>query len=217
MIEFVRKYKALLLFLLVVVVLFCLHKCRSSETVVNVDDIEYTDEDMVYHKYYYEDDFKTLKEENKALYDSLKQYKDQITYLIKFKDKKDYSTGIVSVNDDTTSVGTSNTFEYVNEPNDTMRYKLRINAEKEPNWYSLDITTNTEYTIVNKSYDNGFNQTTIEGGGEISDVTVFKKKEKTKFIDRFVIGPSVGVGYDPISNRLTPMIGISVTFDLRKK
>lgn len=180
-----------------------------------IEHIEYVDTSGNYHKMFYEAEFNELKKENKALYDSLKKYKNQVTYLIQFNDKKEYTTGQVDICEDTTN--TSTTFEYTNEPNDTMRYNLKINADKEPYWYSLDITTNTEYTIVNKRYDDGLNHTIIEGGGEISDVTVYKKKEYTKFIDRFSFGPSIGVGYDPVNKRITPMIGVGVTFDLRKK
>lgn len=204
------------LLILVVWTLFAICLYMEYHTINGkVEEIEYTDTNGAYHKLFYETEFNSLKKENKALYDSLKQYKEQITYLIQFKDKREYSTGHVDIHEDTTNAST--TFEYVNEPNDTMRYKLKINADKEPYWYSLDITTNTEYTIVNKTYDDGLNHTTVEGGGEISDITIFKKKEKTKFMDRFSFGPMVGVGYDPVNKNISPMIGIGITFDLRKK
>lgn len=203
-----------LLPIVAVVILYSLYRCKSAD-VPKVEKIEYVDSVGTYHELYYEDDFESLKKENKALYDSLKKYKDEITYLIKFKVKNEYSTGVVHTGEEENDSVESQTFEYTNEPNDTMRYNLKINAEKQPNWYSIDITTNSEYTIVNKTYENGQNHATIEGDGEISDVTIFKKKEKRKFWDRFSIGPGVTAGYDPINNRMGLTVGVTASFDLK--
>lgn len=211
--KFINKNKAVLL-LFLVTLLYSLYKC-SNPNVITLERIEFVDSVGTYHQIYQEEDFKALKEENKALYDSLKECKDQITYLIQFKAKNEYSTGKVLINEESDTITESHTYEYTNEPNDTMKYNLKINSEKEPNWYSLDITTNNQYTIVNKTYDDGNNHITIDGSGDISDVTVFKKKEKRKFWDRFSYGPSVTVGYDPINNRIGTVVGVSVTFNLK--
>ena len=104
----------------------------------------------------------------------------------------------------------------MNEPNDTFQYKLKINSQMEPNWYSLDAKVKNKFTIVNKEEADGLNHITISDGGSvpsISDVTVFKKKEK--FIKRFSIGPSVTAGYDPINNKFGIMLGVGITY--RKK
>lgn len=214
--EFLKSNKALLLSLLVVAVLYGIYKCTNdSNTSVVKEKIEYVDDTGTYHKLYDENDFNKLKKENKALYDSLKKYKDEITYLIQFKVKNDYSTGKVIVNEELDSTIESHTYEYTNEPNDTMRYNLKINSVSEPNWYSLDITTNAQYTIVNKTYDDGTNHITIDGDGEISDATIFKKKEKRKLWDRFSFGPGITVGYDPIRGNMGVVVGVSATFDLK--
>lgn len=217
-VPFLYKYVAPILIItsIMVLVLYLLLSSVRKDTITSVEKIEYVDTLGTYHKIYAEEDFKALKNENKALYDSLKKYKDQIDYLVKFKVKNDYSTGTVyTSSEDADTTVESHTFEYTNEPNDTMRYKLKINSEKEPNWYSLDITTNNEYTIINKSYDDGTNHITIDGNGEVSDVTVFKRKEKRGFWNRFSIGPGVTVGYDPINNRFGTTVGVSVSFDLK--
>lgn len=205
------KYCALtLLSILILGCVYSLGRCSQSKAEVT----EFTDTAGTYHQIYQEDDFKSLKSENKALYDSLKRYKDEISYLIRFRARNEYSTGKVVVSEDTANVET-HTYEYTNEPNDTMTYNLKINAEKEPNWYSIDITTNNQYTIVNKSYGDGNNHVTIDGDGEISDVIVYKKKDKRGFWNRFSFGPGITAGYDPVNNRFGVVAGVTVSFDLK--
>lgn len=189
------------------------------------EKIEYTDTTGTYHQVYYETKFKELKKKNRQLYDSLEASKGQIDYLVQFASNQHYNTGKVIIKKeyirDTVyqdSIKDAKTFEYTNvNPNDTMNYKLQINSEEEPNWYSLDIKTSTKYTIINKELENGQNHITIGDGGhtaDITDVTVFKKKKKT-FWDRFTVGPSVTGGYDVINKQWGIMVGGSVTIDLK--
>lgn len=193
-----------------------------------VSDIEYVDSMNNYNKLYYDGKFKELKKVNKELYDSLKDYKDMVSYLVQFKYEKQYSSGIVhtkpkgqNVIRDTVykeRVLEPRNFEYNSEPNDTFQYKLVINSEMEPNWYSISARIKEKFTIVNQSDDSGLNHITIggQGGGNVSDVTVFKKNEKKKFKDRFTVGPSLTTGYDLINKKWGIMAGASVTFDLTK-
>ena len=166
---------------------------------------------------------------NKELYDSLKEYKDQITVLIQFKHEKEYNTGKVtfkptikdSIVYDTIPITipqVAKTFEYTSEPNDTFQYKLNVNSFTEPNWYSLQAKVSNKFTIVNKQDSpDGPNHITIgnDNGGTISDVTVFKKKENRKFLNRFSFGPAVTAGYDVINKQWGIMAGASITFDLK--
>ena len=100
-----------------------------------------------------------------------------------------------------------------------MWYKLQISSIEEPSWYSINFKTTNKFTIVNKDNGDGLNHITISDSNksDINDVTVFKKKEKTKLIDRFAIGPSIGIGYDPVRKQISPIIGLSVTIDLKKR
>ena len=176
--------------------------------------VSFNDSTGVYNKLYYESEIAELKKENKELYDSLESSKEKIAFLVQFTASKKYSTGKVTLKEDTVVTADSKTFEYGNS-NDTLSYSLKINAEKEPNWYSLDIFTKDSYTVVDNAYEGGFNHLTINGGtSEISDVTVFKKSEKTSLIKRFVIGPTISFGYDLSNNRLSPIVGIGVTYNL---
>lgn len=209
------------LFLLTVCILIFTHY-EVYKTKRLVEEVEYYDSLTNYNKMYYEKSFNDLKKENKELYDSLKDYKDRITYLVQFTHEKSYNTGIVydkpTVSEEqyVTQNGDSTlnkTYEYMNEPNDTFQYKLKINSETEPNWYSLDAKVKNKFTIVNKEEADGLNHITISDGGSatsIGDVTVFKKKEK--FIKRFSVGPTVSAGYDPINNKFGVMIGVGITY-----
>ena len=94
---------------------------------------------------------------------------------------------------------------------------FNINSYTEPNWYSLNVKTKNKFTIVNKEED-GINHITIGSSnkGNISNVTVFNKKEKRKFLSRFSVGPSVTAGYDIVNKQWGITAGASVTFDLTK-
>ena len=195
-----------------------------------VEEVEYIDSLNRYNKIYYESTFKSIMKENEELYDSLKHYKDQVDFLVQFSHEKDYNTGKVttkpiikdSIVYDTIPVTipqVAKTFEYLSEPNDTFQYKLNVNSFTEPNWYSIQAKVKNKFTIVNlQDAQDGANHLIIDGGsnGTISDVTVFKKKEKRKFIDRFSFGPAVTAGYDVVNKRWGVMAGTSVTFDLMK-
>lgn len=219
------------LFLVIIGTLyFSRTELKKSEKLV--EEIEYIDSTNTYNKIYYEKEISSLRKKNKELFDSLKKYKKEIDFLVQFKYKKSYETGVVHTKKNNSQSVTvtkeeqginpeekleAKTYEYLSEPNDTFEYKLRINSEKEPNWYSLSANVKDKFTIVNKSKDDSnINHITIgsQGSGEISDVTVFKKKEKKKLRDRISIGPGATAGYDPINKNWGVMVGIGVSYDL---
>lgn len=192
-----------------------------------IEEVEYYDSLNRYNKIYYSKEFSSLKKENKQLYDSLKQYKDKIDYIVQFYHEKEYNTGHVhtkpniidSVVYDTVPMiipQIAKTYEYITEPNDTFQYKLDVNSFTEPIWYSMNVKVKNKFTIVNKE-ENGMNHIVIdpENGGTITNPTVFKKDKKRTFVDRFAIGPSVTGGYDLVNKQWGIMIGVSATFDLK--
>ena len=193
-----------------------------------IDDIEYVDTTGTYHKQYYETKFNELKKKNKELYDSLKQYKDKIDYIVQFYHEKEYNTGQVhtkpkiidSIVYDTVPITISKiakTYEYTNELNDTFQYKLNVNSFTEPNWYSINAKVKNKFTIVNKDEGNGVNHITIgsENGGTVTNTTIYKKENKNGFWNRFSIGPAVTAGYDVVNKQWGVMAGASITFDLK--
>ena len=227
--KFYEKYSSWIITLLIVIIvgLVAYFNYELQKKQKKIDEIEYTDTTGTYHKVYYEKKFKELKKENKALYDSLKQYKDKIDYIVQFYHEKEYNTGQVhtkpniidSVVYDTVPVTIpqiAKTYEYLSEPNDTFQYKLNVNSFTEPNWYSIQAKVKNKFTIVNKE-EGGANHITIkpENGGTITDPTVWKKKENRSLWNRFSFGPAVTAGYDPINKQWGVMVGASVTLDLK--
>lgn len=203
----------------IVSVYYYMHKKYvSTENIIN-EDIEYVDSLKAYNKFYSESNFNELKEKNKSLYDSLKKYKDRIDYLVQFSYEKTSTSGKVVItkkeNNDTTYAEPKD-FVYESEPNDTFEYKITINSVKEPNYYKIDAKFKDKFTIVNKFDENGNNHISIQGDdkGNVSDVTVYKKKKTTKFIDRFAIGPAITVGYDPFNKKMAAVCGVSLTFKI---
>ncbi|MBO5633118.1 MAG: hypothetical protein J5965_29010 [Aeriscardovia sp.] len=224
-----EKYSSWIIAFLIVLIIgvIAYFNYRLREEQKKMDEVEYTDTTGTYNKLYYEKKFKELKNENRELYDSLKHYKDKIDYIVQFYHEKEYNTGQVhtkpnvidSVVYDTIPVSVpqiAKTYEYLSEPNDTFQYKLNVNSFTEPNWYSIQAKVKNKFTIVNKE-EGGMNHITIEpgNGGTITDPTVWKKKEKRGFWNRFSFGPGVTAGYDPINKRFGVVVGASATFDLK--
>lgn len=213
-------YYLTIVFLLAALCLVLVMNNRIERRIENgMSEIEYLDSLDRYHKVFYDRKFNELRKENKQLYDSLKQYKDKVDFLLRFKYEKEYDTGIVEiVKTDTVYVSDEpRTFEYEGEPADTFSYKLRINSNTEPNWYSLSVRTKDEFTIVNKKTEgSSLNELTIEGGGgTISDVTAFSRKDNGKKLKDIVsVGPCVTAGYDVVNNKAGVMVGVGITIDL---
>lgn len=224
----IRKYWYIISVLTITCILIILaSKCDNNITKRDkiLTNVEYTDSNGTYHKIYQEKKFKDLKKENKTLYDSLKAYKEQISYLTQFKYQKTYNTGKVAnkpVREDVERVinkkDTIKVYEYKSQDNDSLSYTLKIGSVSRPEWYELKTTIKEKFTLVNKTASDGTNHLTIDTSnkGNITDVTTYKKKEKKSFWKRFKTGPSVSVGYDPIHKNMGMTIGVGVMFDLTK-
>lgn len=185
----------------------------NNELKAKNEQIHIQGENNSYIVKYKDNEISLLKKTNKELYDSLKQYKDEIDYLVKFKFEQKYTTDTVYI-DSTKTDNNINVYEYASNENDTINYNLLIGSIKEPNWYKLDLNLKNEFMIVNKK-DKDSNETTIlpSTDGNISDVTIIKQN-KNNFFDRFVIGPSINAGYDVINKQFGINVGFSVTYKI---
>lgn len=219
-------YIVLALFLITCGLLWFAHN-EYNKSKSLVEEVEYYDSINRYNKIYYSKTFSALKKENKQLYDSLKQYKDKIDFILEFTHESSHSTGIVtgkptvkdSVVHDTEPLivpQIARTYEYNGEQTDTFQYKLNVNSYTEPLWYSLDVNVKNKFTIVNKEVD-GTNHLTIDphGNGTVDDVTVFHKDKKKTLWDRVSIGPAVTAGYDIVNKQWGVTAGVSVTLNLK--
>ena len=219
-------YVVIILFLMVCGLVWFAYDCKEKTNNL-VEEVEYYDSLHRYNKIYYSKAFSALKKENKQLYDSLKQYKDKIDFILEFTHESSHNTGVVttkpvikdSVVHDTVPLivpQIARTYEYKGEQTDTFQYKLNVNSYTEPLWYSLDVKVKNKFTIVNKEV-NGTNHLVIDphGNGTVDDVTVFHKDKKKTVWDRISVGPSVTAGYDLVNKQWGITAGASVTFDLK--
>ena len=225
-IDFFRNNKSFAGFSAMFLLILCMliyTNYRLNSAKKYVDEVEYIDSLENYNKIYYEKTFSALKKENRELYDSLKQYRDRIDFLVEFTHEKEYSSGKVIIKHDTVykenNEGVARTFVYKGEKNDTLDYTLKINSLVEPNWYEFNAKVKNKFTIVDKK-DDGSSMSVItikpNDGGSVSNVTVFNKKEKRKLKDRFAIGPTVNVGYDVLHKDVALTVGVGITLDLKK-
>ena len=190
----------------------------NTKAEIQIEQIHKQDEDTKrYTAIYYDQTIESLKKTNEELYDSIKTYKEKIDYLVQFKYQKKYVIDTVYCDTTTAKKGEIKTFEYSNEPNDTLSYKLTLGSEKEPSWYKLEFDVSDKFTIINKK-EGDFNITTIDpmNKGNISDVTIIKQ-DKSSFLDNFTFGPSVTTGYDVVNKNFGIMVGVSLTYKIPLK
>lgn len=175
----------------------------------------YNAQERAYQIQFYDDALKSLKNENKSLYDSLKMYKDELEYVAQFKYKKEYHYDTVYIEKIIKETEEEKVFSYSNEKNDSLNYNLTIGATKEPNWYKLDIIVEDQFTLVNKRSASGLNETTIQTktDSQIQDVTVWKKN-RSNFWDNFSVGPTVTVGYDMLHDKPALVVGVGATWNI---
>ena len=165
----------------------------------------------------YEQKLESLKKINRDLYDSLKIYKDEIDYLVQFKYKKDYVIQDTITKIDTTNINEINEYTYSNkEKNDTLNYQLKIGSKIEPNWYTINFKIADKFTIVNKKI-NDINETTIapSTNGNVSNVTVIKKKEKKSLLENISFGPSITAGYCLGNRNFDVVVGVSAVWKIK--
>ena len=224
--KFIKKHWMCIVIVILMIISVCMlfvSYNKRDRLQRQLEEAELIDSNNTYHKWYYEKAISDLKKVNKSLYDSISNYKDQVSYLIQFKYQKEYNTGKVETGKKQDTIpapkDSVKTYQYAGGANDTISYNLSIGSTTEPDWYSLNVKVSDQFTIVNKELGNGMNEVTIDPGnnGNISDVTVFKKEQKRSFFDRFSIGPSVSYSYNFNSKTFGPTVGVAITYDLLPK
>ena len=220
------NWSKILVVILIVLLIICgIHiNVINNNTIKKIEEIEYNNEEQGnYTKLYYENTLKELKNENKALYDSIKNQKNEIDYLVQFKYRKNYVIDTVFIDREINNNSTNenivdsliNVYSYKNEINDTLNYELKIGSIAEPNWYQINLSISDEFTIINKNYGE-LNRIDIDASNnsEISDVIVINPKKKYNPLNQLSIGPSITGGYDVINKQWGLMVGVSVVYNL---
>lgn len=192
---------------------FCVYQGQElKKTRQNLVAVQESYEQGKYISVNLDKEIKDLKKENRALYDSIKEYKNEITFLSQFKYEKEYVIDTVFVKEPLKEENVK-TFTYSNN-SDTIDYTLNIGSAQEPNWYNLKFKLKDELTIINRNNDNGLNKTTIEStnNANIENVTVFNKKQ-TSFNDKLSHGITIGGGYGLINKKLDIYLGYGFTYN----
>lgn len=168
---------------------------------------------LVATKLAFESDIKTLKLLNKDLYDEIENLKakSDVTYATYFEgviENEVHDTTYI-VQHDTIANGFSHDFAFNNEyrtlegnvnyQNDTVGVKIVKDEMKFDYTVAMDKKNNIYITSTNPyvKYE------------QISGFQVPKPKRK-----RWTVGPAVGFGYDPIQNKPSLMLGVSLSYGL---
>ena len=167
---------------------------------------------------HYDREISDLKRENKVLYDSIKCYKNDLDFALKFKYEKKYVTDTVFIEKDKEIIQMSNTYTYEGNKNDSLYYKLMIGSVVEPKWYNIDVIVKDEFTIINrKLYDRYLTEISSSNNGNISDITAFKPKQNKGLFRNFSFGPSMTIGYDPFNKNIGLVVGIGFNYNIFAK
>ena len=230
-----KLYRILLLVLIVLLVGACAFIFFQRKQVLNERNIAAQER---YVKLYQAEELSALKKRNKELYDSIMAYSDkqpesalEIRYKYKYKTDTIYKTEfklktvpkeVVTerlIPGDTVYVKETmavlDSIWHYEKDNDTIQTMIDIKA-KDLEWVKVDANIHDKFIIINRTDNNGNIETTIDHSPnvDIDGVTAWHKKKSWK--DRLFIGPTIGVGYDPIHKTFSPTIGVSVGFNLWK-
>lgn len=163
----------------------------------------------------------SLKKRNRELYDSLNvvsAYKPesavQFKYKYKYKTDTVYKTEFVTEYVYLENGDIADSIYHYSKDNDTIKTDIDVKAQG-LEWVNVNAEINDKFMVINR-INNGLVETTINhsGNAEIGDVTVWHNKKGFK--DRLFIGPTIGVGYDPIHKKFSPTIGVSAGINLLK-
>lgn len=179
-------------------------------------DAEYR-KDNTYTKIYESQKIEKLKNENKILYDSIKNLKN-VESAIEIQYKYRYKTDTVYVNKIIKETIENNDSVYdIHYDNDTINYNLKIKAN-DVRWYIFDFNINDKFTLINQN-KNDLNETTIihNPNIEIKETTMYHiTDKKNKWYKSFAIGPQIGVGVNK-QGEFSPYFGIGITYNILKK
>lgn len=164
-----------------------------------------------YARIYDSQTLENLKKENRELYDSIKNLQN-VKQAIQVKWKYKYITK--EIPSEEFNVKEDSIYEYVQQT-DTVDCIMRIKA-KDLVWAQANVTVKDGFTIVSTKLADDKNRIDIFHGGSttIDGVNAFSPKEKgfTKFVKRFSVGPTFGVGYGLQHKQVDVFVGGAVTY-----
>lgn len=195
-------------FLMLVCVGHSLSKCSRDKK----DEIELRKE-QAYIKIYDSQNIKQLKEQNKALHDSIDKLKNaesgiEIKYVYK------YVTDTIRVDRFVYNENDS-VYHYVTD-NDTISCEFDVKAQQ-LEWVKNKFTVNDKFMIINREKD-GENQLIINHSPnvEIENVDAWHRpNNKNMWYNNFHFGIQAGYGYGIINHKPDLFIGVGVTYVIK--
>ena len=175
----------------------CVSVYIGKKTVERKHDIV---KEETYIKIHESQTIEALKRKNKELHDSItalsasgKEPESALQIVYKYKVRTDTITKEKFV------MSEDSVYHYVKD-NDTIRTEIDIKA-KDLAWCKSNTEIKDKFTIINRT-DGKENETTISHSGNVEIEKVDAWRKKTTFRDRITVGPTVGVGYGVINNKV---------------
>lgn len=194
-----------------VIILFLLAVCIFSY-INNTNQKLITSEEyrkeLSYMKIYESQQIETLKKENKALYDSIKNLQN-VESAIEIKYVYKHKTDTITVKE---FVQLPDSVYHYEQKNDTIDYHIDIKA-KDLEWMQSDFKVNDKFIIVNRELD-GLNQTIVTGSQNVNieNVDAWHRKNTPKWYERFTVSPQIGVGIGLFQKKADIYVGVGIGF-----
>lgn len=205
-----KKYYTILLSLLSIISIgstiyvYTLYRNEKKSVASLTENVSYYNDSLkTYISQYPASSFNQLKEENRQLYEKVKQ-KDELIETIEFKYKYKFDSDEKVVGD---SIQTDSLYHFIVQT-DTMGYDLKIWSSNLYKYRLLFNLTNDFIITRQKFGDINHVEISSQMSGTIKDVTTWTKKEKQK---RLFIGPSVGFGYGFLNKKFDIFVGGTLT------
>lgn len=161
--------------------------------------------DLVATKLLLQTEYDNLKIVNKELYDKIEAMKvskpDNVVRVETIVERVKHDT-IIIIKDSKANFDFSDEYRTLTGTIRTKSDSLEMSIDKDEVYLDYTLATKDDRVYVTSS-NPYVKVTNIEG------IVIPKKK------DKWVIGPTVSVGYDFSSNRFAPMIGIGITYNIK--
>lgn len=185
--------------------LFQLHHTKQTTRHLTNQISYYSDSLHTYTSLYPSTSFKSLKQENKELYNEVKRLKN-LKEVIQFKYRTEYRTDTVYITPPG-SVQSADTTYLLSNTTDSISYDLLANVTGKLNYYKLNFKLSDTFNITRQE-NNGLNRLDISSGtGRVEDVTNWKKKTP-----RLGVGLIGGVGYGVLNKKPDLFIGLGLQY-----
>lgn len=204
----IKGTKSVLLVICCFVIVLLTYKLITKEgnTMTNNISVNKDGESLTIHK---DKSIGELKKEDRPLYDSIKKYGDKVetVYKLKYIYKHSTDTIFLDTTKNTTFVDSIYTYQH---NTDSVSTKIQVKGVS-VDWIKVDTQLNDSLTLINiRERDNNLTKVTSKNNSTIVNETSWRRKER--FRDKFVVGPTIGLGYGINNKKIDLFVGVSITY-----